>query len=217
VIDHNAIQTALHAKLFDLSVVTSTGTFSATATGYARTSGSFLTDGFRPGMEVAGTGFSESANNAAKTILRATALTLSCSGCTAESAGTRTLTVGLPAGRAWENVEYTPVPGDPYIEEAYIPGPMDALTLGDTPTLECSPSYIIRVYVPINTGPEAARQYADALLTLFAPKTSLTVTDHTLTVRTRPAPYSGQLIRTEAGHATLPVTVPLRARTANSI
>ena len=49
-----------------LSVVTATTgstTLVATTTGYTRATGSFVTEGFRIGMELAGTGFSTAANN----------------------------------------------------------------------------------------------------------------------------------------------------------
>jgi len=216
-INHYAIQKALRTQLLSLEVVTTTATIEGTATGYTRSSGSFITDGFSPGMEVTGTGFSESANLSAKTIQSVTALTLTCSGCAVEAADTRTLTVGLPSGRAWENKEYSPTTGDPFVEENYLPGPMEQVTLGPYGFLEAFPSLVVKIYVPPNDGIGAARQYADALLALFAPRTSLTVASHTVTVRTQPAPYSGQLLQTDSGWAVLPITVPLRVRTANSI
>lgn len=216
-INHDLIQDALRVKLLTLSVVTTTADITATATGYTRTVGSFLDDGFAPGMEVTGASFGLSANNAAKTITGVTALTLTCPGCAAEAEGSRTLTVGLPADRAWENVSLTPTTGDPYVEENYLPGPMEQVTLGPLGELEGLPTYVVKVYVPIQTGASAARRYVDALFTLFAPRTALTVSGHTVSVRTNPAPYSGQLLRTDDGFAVIPFTVPLRVRTANSI
>ena len=217
-INHYAIQKALRAKLLALEVCT-TGSvqISATATGYARASGSFLTDGFVPGLEVAGTSFGESANNTAKTITSVTALALTCPGCTVEAVGARTLTVGLPGNQAWENVELEPTAGDPWVEEQYVPGPMEKITLGSLGELEVLPIYAQKIYVPSGNGVGAARKYADALLTLFAPGTALTVSGHTVVVRTQPAPYSGQLLQAGPGFATIPITVPIRVRTANSI
>ena len=216
-INHYAIQLALRDKLDDLAVCTTGSTsLAATATGYTRAAGSFVTDGFRAGMEVAGTGFSESANNTAKTITSVTAATLTCSGCTLESETTATLAVGLPQYRAWENMDFTPIAGSPWIEENYIPGPMEQITLGAYGELEADPTYVVKVYVPIGVKIGAPRAYADALLGLFAPRTELTVASHTCVVRTRPAPFSGQMLRTETGFVVVPVTVPLRVRTANS-
>ncbi len=217
-IDHYLIQKALRAKLLTLEVCTTGSTsISATSTGYARASGSFLTDGFALGMEVTGTGFSEAANNAAKTLTGVTATALTCSGCTTEGAATRTVACALPADRAWENVQYEPTTGKPFVEENYLPGPMEQVTLGTTGQLECDPLYVVKVYTPSGKGIGAPRSYVDALLTLFAPRTSLTVSGHTVAVRTQPSPFAGQLLQTESGFAVIPVSVPLRVRTANAI
>ena len=216
-INHYAIQKALRVKLGDLSVCTTGSvTLSVTSTGYARTTGSFLTDGFVPGLEVAGTGFGESGNNTAKTITSVSALSLTCPGCTAESATTATLTVGLPALCAWENIDVEPTTGRAWAEEQYIPGPMQKITLGALGQLEVLPIYAPKIYVPAGLGVGAARKYADALLTLFAPSTALTVANHTVVVGTVPAPYSGQLLQAGPGFAVIPVTIPLRVRTASS-
>ena len=117
-IDHYAAQKALRVKLLTLSVAT-TGSvqISATATGYERATGSFLTDGFLSGMEVGGTGFGETANNAKKTLSSVTALTMTCPNTSVEAVGARTLDVGLPATRAWENINVEPARGSTWIEE----------------------------------------------------------------------------------------------------
>ena len=224
-IDHYSIQKALRVKLQTLSVCTTGSvTLSVTATGYARTTGSFLTDGFVPGLEVSGTGFGAAGNNTAKTITSVSALTLTCPGCAVESATTATLACGLPSIRAWENAEpmdadgdpQEPVAGRPWVEEQYIPGPMQKTTLGALGQLEVLPIYAPKIYVPAGLGVGAARKYADALLTLFAPSTALTVANHTVVVGNVPAPYSGQLLQASPGWAVIPVTIPLRVRTASS-
>lgn len=217
-INHTAALLALRTKLLALSVATTgSTTLSATSTGYARSSGSFVTDGFRTGMEVTGTSFSNAANNTAKTITEVTALAITASGCTTEAAGTRTLTVNLPSDRRWTNVHLKPTTGKPYFEEQYLPGPMDRITLGATSVLEVLPQYLIRISAPSNVGIDGLFGYADALLTHFAPNTSITLTGSTLKVRGDVAPYAGQVTQTEPGFAAVLVTVPLRLRTANSI
>lgn len=223
-IDHYAAQKALRVKLLTLEVAT-TGSIqiSATATGYERASGSFLTDGFIPGMEVSGTGFGESANNTAKTLKSVTALTMICPNTSVEAVGARTLAVELPNIRIWENAiplnasgEATDVVrGSPYAEEEYVPGPMIKATLGPFGQLEALPLYVIKIYVPSGSGVGAARAYSDALLTLFAPSTSITTG---ATVRGDVAPFVGQLFQdVPPGFAVVPVSVPVRLRTANSI
>ena len=217
-INHYLIQKALRAKLLTFALpTTGSAQISATTSGYARASGSFLTDGFTPGMEVTGTGFSTAANNTAKTITSVTATAMLAPGCAVEAAATRTLTVNLPLGRAWENVKYEPTTKVPWVEENYLPGGMEKTSLGPLGELEALPLYVVKIYVPQNTGIGAARTYADQLITLFAPGTSLTVAGHTVTVRTVPTTYAGQLIQTESGFGVIPVTVPIRVRTANSI
>lgn len=217
-IDHYAAQLALRAKLLTLSVATTgSASISATATDYQRTTGSFVTDGFKPGMEVTGSGFSNAENNAAKTITAVAASTLTCAGNVAETAGTRTLTVGLPAGRAWENNTFTPVDGEPYVVENYLPGPTARETLGSFAELEVLPQYVVRLYAPQNNGMGATRKYTDALLALFAPNTPFVLSEGTLRVRGDIGPFPGQMLPTEDGFVVTPVTVPLRYRTANTI
>src|SRR3972149_4040320 len=86
-------------------VVATTGsiTMSATATGYARTTGSFLTDGFAVGMEVTPTGFTQTTVGIV-TNVETLALEI-FGGRAVQSAGAgRTLTTKLPTKRGWENV-----------------------------------------------------------------------------------------------------------------
>ena len=211
------MQTALRTKLLTLEVCT-TGSvsLSATATGYARTTGSFITDGFTPGMEVTGTGFSATANNTARTLTGVTALTLTCSGTVAETAGTRTLKVVLPGDRAWENVEFTPTAGRPFIVEQLVPGSTTQFTAGANGWMEAQVLYSVQVHVPQKVGIGAANGYADALATLFSPRTTMTLTNgDTLRVRADTGPYRGQLISRDPGWATVPITVPLRLYTTN--
>jgi hypothetical protein len=218
-ISHDEAVLALRTKLLTLSVATTGSTaLSATATGYARAAGSFITDGFRVGMELTGTSFTNPANNTAKTITAVTATTITASGTAVEAEGTRTLTVGVPSGRAWENKEYEPTEGKPWLEEQYLPGPMRRETLGSTAQLEALPQYLPRIYVPAGSGSAAAFKYSDALLTLFAPSTQLTLASgDTMRVRGDVAPFAGQLFQVAPGFAVVPITVPLRLRTTNSI
>jgi hypothetical protein len=219
-ISHHEIILGLRTKLLSLEVATTGSTsIAGTATGYSRSAGSFITDGLRVGMELTGTGFADPDNNTAKTITAMTATTLTCSGTAveAEAAG-RTLSVPLPSGRAWSNTEYEPVEGEPWFEEVYLPGPMARQSLGSSATLEILPQYLPRIYVPAGSGPDAALKYADAMLTLFAPGTTMTLTSgDVLRVRGDLAPFPGQLAQISPGFAVLPVTVPLRLWTTNSI
>lgn len=216
-IDNLAYQLALRSRALTLSVAT-TGvvTLSATATGYARTVGSFYTDGFWPGMELVPAGF---ATNTPRVITGVTALTITVSGAvTAEvAAGGRSLTVGLPSNRAWENVALTPTTGVPYVEEQYLPGPVAQVTLGPLGELEALPQYVLLFHLPSSTGLTVIR-YTDALLRLFAPRTAITLANgDVVRVRSDVGPSVGQLQQSQPGFAVKPIAIPLRVRTANIV
>lgn len=219
-INHYDYHIAMRTKALTLSLAT-TGSLSlsASTSGYARSGGSFITDGFFVGMEVAGTGFGTAGNNDPKVITAVTASNLTCPGCTAETAASgRTLAVGLPALRGWENVAMSPVTGRPYVIEQYIPGPVSRETVGPLGELEVRPMYSLVVFTPANTGLAAAAKYADAITALFPPGLALTATNaDILRVRGDVGPFRGQLAQHSPGWAFVPVTIPFRVRTTNSI
>lgn len=210
---------ALRARALTLSVATTgSTTLSATATGYARSSGSFITDGFAIGMEVTGSGFSAAVNNTGGVITAVTATALTVDGPVSEAAASgRTLTVGLPTRRAWENSKFTPTTGFPYVEEQLIPGPTFETSIGPGSTLEMRPLYALQVHVPEDTNVGAPDQYADAIIALFPPRQAMTLTNgDVLRVRGDTGPFRGQLLKRKPGWAVVPVTVPLRLYTLNS-
>lgn len=244
-VNHEEAIFALRTKLLTLEVVFTAAVFgdiewselgavsfitmSVSGGKFARATGSFISDGFRLGMEVNPSGFTESENNARGVIMAVTALTMTVNRTlTDETTGTgKTLVVELPATRVWSNSEpvdadgaaSTITRGTPYFEEQYLPGPMAQETLGKLAQLEVLPQYIPRIFVPSNTGVAAAMKYTTALLALFAPGTAFTlsVSSSTMRVRRDVAPFSGQLAQASPGFAVVPITVPLRLRTANSI
>jgi hypothetical protein len=211
------MQLALRSKLAALLVAT-TGvmSLSATSTGYARTTGSFVTDGFAVGMEVTPAGF---ATNTPRVITAVTALALTVSGAVTPetAAGSRSLTVGLPVSRAWENVAFQPTAGVPWVREEFLPGPTTQVTIGPNGELEALPQYAIYVNVKDDTG-LTAKRYVNALRVLFAPRTEMQLTNGDwLRVRADTGPYAGQLQQSQPGFATQPLTIPLRLRTPNII
>lgn len=214
------MQYAIRTQLLTIAPATTGSTsLASTSSGFVRTSGSFITDGFEPGMELAATGFATGANNASWTIQTVTALTLGVSGLTADSADTgRTLAVGLPAGRAWENIKFEPVAGEPWFEEDYLSGPSSQVTAGiANATLDVGPVYVAKIYTPENRGVGAPNRYADAILGAFKSNTSMTLTNSDkLQVRIDNGPSRGQLIQDRAGWVVVPVTIPLRILTLNS-
>ena len=219
-ISNSAVLLALHNRALSL-VVATTGSvsLSATATGYARAAGSFVTDGFKVGMDLTATGFTTPGNNGAHVLTAVTALTLSCLGCVAEGpVGGITLTTGLPTMLAATNVDFIPTTGRPYVEEDYVPGPAAQVTLGPLGTVELFPLYTLNVYGVSNTGINGVMAVVDALLTLFAPRTGIPLSSgDVVRIRESPAPYAGALVQASPGWAFCPVTIPCWIRTANAI
>lgn len=218
-IDHQVTLLALRARALTLSAVTTgSATLAATTSGYTRAAGSFVTDGFAVGMEVTPTGF---ATNAAHVITSVAAGTIGTADTlTAETAAAgRTLAVGLPALRAWENVAFTPTGGRWFVEEDYLPGPAEQVTLGALGEIETFPQYVLKLYGTAGTGATALYVVADALLALFPPRQSITCSDgNVISVRTNPAPYRSQLLPApQGGWAVITVTIPCRVRSANTI
>lgn len=193
--------------------------FAATATGYSRQIGSFLTEGFAPGMEITPLGY---ASNPVDTLTDVSALTLTTkSPRTVESAlAGRGFSVGLPLARAWENKKPPadpPVQGVPFVKEQYIPGPpAQQVTVGPFGDVELMPMYALHIHVPNNCGFEAASAYADAIMRLFTPRTAMAVGSEFLRVHAR-GPFRGQLLNSAPGFAVVPITAPLYIRTPNSI
>ena len=227
-VDHRAILAAVRTRLATL-VVCTTGatTLSVTSTGYARTAGSFLTDGFAPGMEVLASGFSAAANNGRSIVVAVAALSLTVSkvgGTSTEgAAAARTLAVGLPAALGWENTDLVGIVGVPYLEEDYLPGPAPQVqTLGPQGRILATPMYVAKICFAQGglveaVGTTGPYRYADAILALFPPEQALALsTGDTLHVRANPAPYRGQLTH-DANGSMVVVTIPLRLYTYNSI
>lgn len=217
-IDEVEVQLALRSLLMTLQVAT-TGTIAlaATSTGYTRASGSFLTDGFAPGMEVTPAGFS---SNTPRVITAVSALAMTVNSTSVpvqSSAGGRSLTVGLPSHRAWENIFFQPTAGVPWVREEFIPGPTQQITLGPYGELEDTPMYAIYVNVAAETG-LTAKRYVTAIRRLFAPRTEITLpSGDPLRVRADTGPYAGQLLQSAPGFAVQPITIPLRLRSPNLI
>lgn len=235
-IDHQALQLALRTELATLEVAYtapvygdaewgvlgsySVITMSVASGKYTRATGSFLTDGFKPGMEITAAGFTESGNNGTSvvTAVTATQLTVTRTLTTETAATGKSIVVNAPTGFATENIQYTPTAGWPWIEEQMLSGPTNVITLGEYAWIEHDPLYVLQVHVPEGVGIGAANAYADGIIDLFAPRSSLTLSNGDVArVRTRPGPFRSQVRQFRTGYATVTVSVPLRIHTANSI
>lgn len=220
-LSHHDYRMAMRARALTVTVATTTGVdLAAAATGYTRTVGSFVTDGYRAGMEVTPVGFTATTR---RTILTVTALTITLTGTTAlavqAAASGRTLTVGLPATRVWENTETRPAAPVPYVGERYFPGTLVQETIGPLGYMEATALYQLDLYVPQDTGPAALDRYADALAVHFTPRTSLTTADGTIVrVGIGAGPTRSSVGKSEfVGYAVLSVSFPLIVRVLNTI
>ena len=215
-IAHDDILHAARAHALALSVCTTGATaLAATTTGYTRAAGSFLTDGFRAGMELVPDGFPQ-ATEGVITAVSDLALTIAGGRTVAAEASGRTLTVGMPRDFVIANAVHTPTTGVPYVNEEYLYGGLTKPGLGAFGALEATPLYLLRFRLPIGTGPHAASRYADATIQHFAPGTPLTLANGDVArVRGDVAPSAGQATPLGDRFAVL-VTIPLRLTTPNS-
>lgn len=217
--DTLGIHLALRGRALTAVVCTTgTMTLAATATGFTRAAGSFLTDGFVPGQELAPAGF---ADNTRLTVADVAALTLTTrEGRSAEvAAAGRRLTVGPPAARAWENEDFTPpADGRGYLAESFVPATSQLRTIPRVGGLrELTGLYILRLFGPANAGAAALRRLADAIDAVLTPGTPLTLGNGDVVyVRGDVGPSTSQILPGAAGWAFLPLTVPWRLDTVNS-
>lgn len=217
--NHQTCAMALRARALPLSVAT-TGvtTLEATATGFARASGNFITDGFVIGFEVTPVGFTDSTPDVI-TDLTALTLTTRKPRVVDAAAPLRALTVGLPALRGWENVALEPISGRWWIEEDYVPATNRLLTSPQSGgRIEDTGLYILRVYGVENVGSLAINQFTTALLARYPAGAGEVLTDGTeLRIRADVGPSRGQNIHDAPGATVVSITVPFRAYSLNPV
>ncbi len=184
-IDLLDVREALRQRLLTLVVATTgSATLGASTSGFTRTAGSFVDDGFAAGQETVSTGFP---TNPPKVIESVTAtLVKVVGGLTAATAASgRTLKVGPPAAIQWELTQtpYTTSPGvRPYWYEQIAPGPQDSAA--DTYSLIAdSGQYVLTTYNLANKGVLAVSRERQALRKLFYPGLQIAVGDDSDWVR----------------------------------
>lgn len=215
--NHELAQLALEARIRTV-VVATTGlvTLAATATGYTRASGSFLTDGFAAGMEVTPVGFTQTDVGV---ITNVDDLTMTIDGGrTVQTSGAgRSLVAGLPKMRAWENLELEPIAGRPYVEGDYVPATRVALTVPAIGGIaQDTGIYVVKWYGIAGTGLLALSRSASALLALFRPGDVVPLSDGTaVRIRGDTGPWRGQVRQDAPGWALVTVTIPWRLYSTN--
>ncbi len=217
-IQHSLVVPACRARALTLAVCTTGAiTMARTATGYSRATGSFLTDGLRVGMEVTPGGFAADTPEVIRT-LTATAMTTDTPHAAQPAAAGRTLAVGLPSRRAWENVRFVPEQEKPYVEEEYLPGTGRVRTFGTpNPMTEQFPLYLLRLFGRIEVGRDALSATVDALLAHFPPNLALTLANGDLArVRGDVVP-SPSALTIDQTWAVVTVTIPLRVESRLSL
>ena len=217
-VDLSAVDLAFRVRAATLSVATTgSTTLASTATTYTRASGSFITDGFTVGSEVTPSGFPQT-DTGVITAVAALTLTISGGRDVASGASGRTLTVGLPALRAYDNRDFTPVAGRPFVETELVPATM---TLRTGPaqggTVVQTGLFVVRWYGLANTGALGIRKAVDALGALFTPMTALTAGANTVRVREDVGPFASSISQRPGGWAVSTLTIPWRAFSANTI
>lgn len=192
-------------------------TLAATTSGYTRTTGSFILDGFTVGSEVTPSGF---ATNTRRVITRVEALTLTVSSTvTAESAGgSRSLVVSMPAVFGRENTVFSPIPGRPYVTERFVPA-TNALRAGPAANgvREETGMYELRWYGLANTGALGIRQAVDALAARFTPGTTLTAGSNVVRIRGDIAPVPSAIVPADDGRALCILSIYWRVFSANVV
>jgi hypothetical protein len=226
VIDLEAARLACRTRLRAVSVATTGSmTLVRTTTGYTRADGgSFITDKFRVGLELLETGFPTNAYHTIKEVAAATLTTFDTL-VAATSASGRTLTVGLPETRLWENAKAqrsgvqieTPTNDRPYVTDEFIAATHEQITFpANNGTSEETGTYIVTLYGLSNTGTAGIEAMSKAIRLLFTPGTSLVVGSDLLRMATRGA-VSGQILPLGNGWSYQQTRCPWLARSTNLV
>lgn len=222
-LDHLAAKEAFRARAAGV-VVATTGIVNdlyADATGFKRSTGSFITDGFADGMEVHGIGFN--ATNNAPLMIRGQVLTgvLPVAGLVAQSAAAgRTLLVGIPSDRRWENTQpiNAPAPGvRPYITDQWGASTIDfRASPVASGYIEEEGTYYLTWFGLGNIGIPALYREIVALKKLFMPGTKVAVGSDFMRVGAR-GPRTGQLTPLENGMSYIQLAIPWRCASVNVV
>lgn len=175
---HANLRAAFRERLLTLvDIDHSPGVSVSLASGvFTRASGSWLTAGFAPGMEVQAQGFTGNPFGVVETV-SALALKLNITGTQTVAGGGRFI-AALPQGRAWEGFDFFPIDGRPYTSEAMVTGASRKRSIGGPngvgAVIEHRPSLVASFFYPKNKGTLAIERMTGAAMALFLPGSSLT-------------------------------------------
>lgn len=215
-----AVDLAFRTRLAALVVCTTgTTTLAATATGYSRTTGSFVADGFAVGMELTPSGFASGAPGLVTAVFPLTLAVGGPRGPQAAASG-RSLTVGLPAFVVYENgPPFAPTQGRQYVELELVEQPSQLRSFPAAGgTREDAGVYVVRWYAIAGYGRLGLARCTDAVKALFAPGTTFAALDGSVVrVRGDTGPSASQLQNRPAGFALIAVSIPWRRYAANAV
>jgi hypothetical protein len=214
--DQSAILAFRNRMLTLVVATTGSTTLSATATGYARATGSFLTDGFSDGMEFLPAGFADNTRRVIDSV-SSLAITTTTVPTVEAPAAARSLSVGIPITRGFENKRVKPSELVPYIEESYVPGASTLLGQKNGGYVYEEGLYVVRWYGLEDKGTGAIRKATNALKALFAPGTVVLAGSIPIRVRADATVKTSQILPQGNGWAVCMVTVPFRAETINAV
>lgn len=102
-------------------------------------------------------------------------------------------TPSIPA-IAWENVDYKPTTGTPFIKFQFLPTLRRAAVLGSNPSNYYRGISRLLVHYPSNSGPGAAQATVDTLIDRFNTFTDLTFDTTTITIEyaQQESPYTDE-------------------------
>jgi hypothetical protein len=219
-LNRTATLLAFRNRLLGVTIATTgSATLAATGTGYSRTAGSFITDGFQPGLEITPAGFGA---NAAAVIVSRTATLLTTDSSHAVEAATagRTLAALLPVGKLLENVPFiggsggAPIQGKPWMQEQFTAATNVRKTFSSNGGhADATGLYLVTYYGLAGKGPEGIMAVTDAILARFATGTTITDGTNAIQVSGDPGPWADAIIPQTDGFARCVVTIPWFAHT----
>lgn len=156
----------------------------------SRTSGSFLTETWKEGDEIQLSGFASGGNNGPMVITELTPnqLRIRClpnRTLVNEAAGPSVVvSLGLPRAFQLENRKFSPVPGFPWMREAYLGGDSVGTSIGPNRRVRAETLYQLSLFAPLDVGSASLDSLCDFIIERLHPGLSLIRNGQTSTILT---------------------------------